>query len=369
MKTSESVRNPAMDIIRCFALLCVISAHFFLYTDFYYVLLTGSRLYLMTLILSASMICVPLFIMLSGYLLNKKQPVRSYYAKLGKTLSIYCLASVCCYVYGQYLAPYATGSGSAAELISRILSFRSPSYAWYINMYLGLFLLIPYLNLCFHSLPDAASQRKLILSVALLTVLPSVVNVFYYSDGWHFGGRDSHFETIVPDYWKIITPIAYYFLGAHLRQYPLKLRRRTNLLLIVVCAWLTGTGNYLVSYNHSFILGPWQDWDSLPTMILSVLVFNYLAQGDYSRLRSGICRLLARMSDLCLGAFLVSWIFDNLFYNMLRQIEPAFAHRFVYYPLIVPLIFLCSLALSQVLNGIYALLARILSRLFPGKLL
>ena len=118
-----------MDIIRCFALLCVISAHFFLYTDFYYVLLTGSRLYLMTLILSASMICVPLFIMLSGYLLNKKQPVRSYYAKLGKTLSIYCLASVCCYVYGQYLAPYATGSGSAAELISRILSFRSPSYA------------------------------------------------------------------------------------------------------------------------------------------------------------------------------------------------------------------------------------------------
>lgn len=367
MKTATSVRNPAMDIIRCFALLCVVSLHFLAYTDYYYIPHVGTRMYLMTLVHSICRICVPLFMMLSGYLLNKKQPVRSYYAKLGKTLSIYCLASICCYFYIQYFAPNAVRTFSFPELFFRILSFSTPTYSWYINMYLGLFLLIPYLNICFHSLPDAKSQRQLILSIIVLTALPNLVNAFYYADGLHFGGKEMRFDTILPNYWRLITPVAYYLLGAYLRLYPLKIKRLTNLLLIFVCVLITGTGVYLINYGGTYIFGTWQDWDALPSMILSILVFNYLAQGDYSRLRPGTCRLLSYLSDLCLGAFLVSWIFDRAFYRILDQIQPYFAYQIVYFPLMVAVVGLCSLTLSAVLNGLYTLIVRIFTKLLPNR--
>ena len=70
---NSTKRNPAMDIIRILAFFFVVSIHFFLNNDFYLTPVKGERMFIMTIMRSCFIICVPLFITLSGYLLRKKQ--------------------------------------------------------------------------------------------------------------------------------------------------------------------------------------------------------------------------------------------------------------------------------------------------------
>ena len=85
-------RSVSMDIIRCFALLFVVSVHFFLNNGFYDVPVYGARMYIMTLMRSFFMICVPLFMILSGYLMCNKKLGKGYYKKIIYILGIYLFA-------------------------------------------------------------------------------------------------------------------------------------------------------------------------------------------------------------------------------------------------------------------------------------
>lgn len=70
MKTQN--RNPAMDLIRCVALLCVVGVHFFMHTGFYEQTVQGVGMYIAMVLRTFLMVCVPLFLILSGYLMRTK---------------------------------------------------------------------------------------------------------------------------------------------------------------------------------------------------------------------------------------------------------------------------------------------------------
>ena len=69
----KRVRDPKLDIIRIFALICVVGVHFFLNCGFYDVPIVGKRMYVASVVRAFFITCVPLFLMLTGYLVNKKQ--------------------------------------------------------------------------------------------------------------------------------------------------------------------------------------------------------------------------------------------------------------------------------------------------------
>lgn len=66
-------RDSSLDILRIVAFLSVISVHFFLNNGFYDQLVVGKRMYVMTILRSFFMDCVPLFLTLTGFLMNKKR--------------------------------------------------------------------------------------------------------------------------------------------------------------------------------------------------------------------------------------------------------------------------------------------------------
>ena len=66
-------RSAAADIVRCFAFFCVVSVHFFLKNGYYTQPVKGERMFVMTVMRSFFIICVPLFLTLSGYLLRTKE--------------------------------------------------------------------------------------------------------------------------------------------------------------------------------------------------------------------------------------------------------------------------------------------------------
>ena len=139
-------RNPAADIIRVLAFFLVVSVHFFLNNGFYSYAVEGNRMYIMTIMRSFFIICVPLFITLSGYLLQRKQLEKSYYKRIGKIIITYILASVFCVVYSIL---FLEQEFTIKTFILKVLNFSAAPYSWYVEMYIGLFLLIPFLNIVY----------------------------------------------------------------------------------------------------------------------------------------------------------------------------------------------------------------------------
>ena len=87
-------RNINLDLIRCLAIFCVISIHFLLNTGFYFIKMNSFLAYVLLFFRTFFMICVPLFILLTGYLMNQKKLSKKYYLGIVKVLFIFVCAKV-----------------------------------------------------------------------------------------------------------------------------------------------------------------------------------------------------------------------------------------------------------------------------------
>lgn len=352
-------RDPAMDIIRLFALFCVISVHFFYNNGFYQTPVIGMRMYIMMIIRNFFMISVPLFLLLSGYLMGDKRPNAAYFRGIGKTLLTYLLASIACMLYR---VAERGASYTLTEAIIAITGFTGAQYSWYVEMYIGLYLMIPFLNVLYDGL-ETKKQKQILLAVFLfLSSGHSVLNIFRFSDpGWLLEPtRSAAYHPLVPDWWMNIYPIAYYFIGRYLRQYPLNMPRWKQIFSILLVAVGVGCFNIYRSYGVKFVWGIWQGWYGLPNIALAVLVFDLLAHLPCKNIKPGMQKLLKTLSGWTFGAYLVSWIFDQEFYPRLISAVPEMPKRLESFLLIVPTVFLCSLLLS----GLLELIGRPVHKLF-----
>lgn len=348
---STMKRNPSMDVIRCVALLCVISVHFFFNSGFYEQPVTGAAMYLMTIVRSILLICVPLFLLLSGYLMGKKRPEAAYFRKIFRTLGIYLLACICCNLFRILRGEPV----SAAGLVATVLNFTAAPYAWYVEMYLGLFFLIPFLNLIYDNLEGDVQKKLLLGSLILLTALPGVLNIHNLTSVafWKNPASVSDYHQLIPGWWSGYYPVTYYILGRWLREHPRKYGTGGNLIALILTGLVFGLFCIYRSRNVPLVLGAWQDYNALPVMLLGILAFRLLENLDYSRWPAALCTVTAKLSQWTLGAYLVSWIFDQLFYPMLDSAGLTMTEKFCHFPVVVPGVFACSLILSGVMNGIY----------------
>ena len=359
-------RSPALDVIRCVACFTVVSVHFFNRVGFFSEPVNNRRMALMVGIRSASMICVPLFMILSGYLLCRKKPERSFYGKIWKTVVIYLLCGVACQIFR------AVNSGALPplrELLILFVNFEASPYGWYVEMYIGLFLLIPFLNLLYLHTPTLAWKRRLIGILILLTAMPGLLNCFSIESvaWWRAPASSDYYLPLIPDWWIRIYPITYYFIGCYLREYGCKLRTGTNLLLLLTSFLFVGLFNLWRSWGVTMQDGVWNAYSSILVLIPAVLLFTFFLNLKYQHMPRLLRRLFALCSELSLGAYLVSWIFDIIIYSRLNQLVPSINQRILYYPLFVPLVFVSSMLLSFLIQQIYRLLHHFAARLRKRK--
>lgn len=350
-------RSAAADIIRCLAFFFVVSVHFLLNNGFYSQIVEGERMFAMTLMRALFIICVPLFLMLSGYLLRKKDLTKKYYARIFKIVITYLFASVLCVVYSVF---FLNQEITFTDILFKILNFSAAPYSWYIEMYLGLFLLIPFLNILYNNIPSKNWKLCLVITFVILTSLPSVINVYNFTSASWWALPSSSFETnkLIPAWWVGFYPITYYFIGNYLGEYGLKIKKSLNVLLIVLCTLVSGLYSYWRSYKTTFIKGSWCGYESLFNIVLTTLVFVLIININYEKLSPKLSSFIQKVSALCLGGYLVSWIFDSMFYPILSEKVPLVTSRFEYYFIIVPVIFVLSLITSFILSKIQCLIEK-----------
>ncbi len=345
-------RNPAMDLIRCFSLLCVISEHFFKHSNFYSYTVTGFPMFIMVTLRCCLMICVPLFLALSGYLQGNKKLSRSYYKGILPVIGVYLLVSLLVIAFDALRDP---ASFSLKGKLLGILSFTTVNYAWYVEMYLGLFLLIPFLNGMYHSLDSRNKKTCFLLTLLVLAIVPGVLNIWDLTSlsWWKHPASSQNFTLIFPEYWIFLIPLVYYFIGMYLREFPLKLKALPNLLLILLVALLHGGLNYYRSHGATFQVGYWSDYGAMLMTVLMVLVFSFFQNRNYEFMGEKVRKALTYCSGLVFGAYLCSGIVDSFLYPLLDKLLPRLHTRILFLPLIVIVILIPSLLLSAGLNYAY----------------
>lgn len=349
-------RNVGADILRCLAFFLVVSVHFFLNNGYYYVAVEGKRMFIMTFMRNFCIICVPLFMTLSGYLMRSKQLSLKYYKKIGKTYLTYVLASVFCIVYSVV---FLKESVSIKTALFSILEFSGAPYSWYVEMYLSFFLLVPFLNTLYNNISSKKWKQFLVIAFIVITALPSVVNAYNFSVGlewWKQPSLSGGYQKLIPQWWTGIYPLTYYFLGCYLSEFGLKIKTWVNFLLIVITTFASCCYTYWRSYRVNFIWGDWCAYQSVFSVIITALVFAFFINLDYTKVPKLFVLSLKKISPLCFAAYLLSWIFDSIFYPWLTQRFPNPTDCLFYYFLIVPAVFICSLVLSYFLSKLQYLL-------------
>lgn len=341
LKWSE--RNTALDVIRIVAAFSVLSVHFFWNTDFYQQIIVkdDSTIVLAVAMRTFFMVCVPLFIMLTGYLMNRKELKLSYYKGILHVVGIYVIISIFCLIYkntkgGQAITPLVG--------LQRILDFSADEYSWYIEMYFGLFLIIPFLNLIYNNLNTKQGKKILIFTFFVLATLPSICNVY--------GTK------IVPAWWSGVWPLLYYFIGCYLKEYPLKLSWFWHLVLLAVAVFASTQFNIYRSLNNVFEGHLYNDWYGWQNVLSTTFLFSLLSRMKLEKLPVIVKGILYGISRLSLGIYLASWIVDQEVYQRLKMEVPNFKDRMPYFVTTVSRVFVGAFILALAAEVIYVILSK-----------
>lgn len=231
IKGSPSQRICGLDLIRVCAIFFVIAGHFFsLNTPFKNVPFTGFSMFIQGMMNSVFMVGVPLFIMLTGYLNINKTPTKKYYKNMIRVLVAYVIFSIATIAFRKF---YLGENMNILQWTLKIFNYSAIPYAWYIEMWIGLALLTPFLNYLWKAIPSLKEKLLLIVSLFIMTSLPDLCNRY----GMY----------IFPAYFaKACYPLMFYFIGIFIREYQPIIKTRIGLLVILTTSAITPLANSLI---------------------------------------------------------------------------------------------------------------------------
>ena len=328
-------RELGLDILRTIAIIFVISVHFFLNNGFYSQRMDGFSMWAAGCFRWLFYTCVPLFLLITGYLRANDRPSKKYYSGLFRVVISWLIISLINIIFR--IGYYGTEK-SIVQWIGDILDFKAANYSWYVEMYIGVFLLLPFINLAFNSLENKKGHQLMLASVCALTFLPSLMN------GWVIGESTLN---LIPNYWTALYPFGYYIIGSYIRKYPPRLPCGLCLLLAGILCVFKGILTYITAEGQKFGDGVGGGYSDGVVCLISILIFlafyrvSGIALKGFGRSVAKILRFIAAVS---FDAYLISWIFDVPLYDMYRgQIGPG-TYLYHYFCVCVPVIVLSIMA-------------------------
>lgn len=166
-------KSCSLDFIRTMAILFVIFVHGLGYSGFYSESISGISMLVSEILRCLFITCVPLFLLLTGYLNNHKAS-KEHYLKLLRVIFIYVL----CGIISQS-ALLVFDHNSLKKAFISFFDFSACPYAWYIEMYVGLYLLIPFLNILWDHC-TLKEQKILLLCLVAIVCTPSFFSIFNF---------------------------------------------------------------------------------------------------------------------------------------------------------------------------------------------
>lgn len=327
-------RKLNIDLLKCIAIVFVVGVHFFLHTNYYGQSFTFKSIFLSSFIWMILMTCVPLFIMTTGYLMKDKTYSEDYFIKLLPVIGIYALTAA---VY-TFFDMRVVNEEYLGKLFENIFSFSH--YAWYVNLYIGLYMLIPFLNAGFNSLTSRKNQVVVLGILVLFTIVPPTLSLL--------NNNEQNFMIlphIIPDYWKGLWPITYYLLGAFLASSKKKSSFKELVFVIFILDILSVFGLAAISETTFGI-----EYTVLPVFLLSSLIFYSVIHLKVSIKNEWLKRVVLFISKNTLPIYLLSVIGDYYWYPKMVEKWGDFTNLFLRFPLIVIFLLIQAILMTFILN-------------------
>lgn len=322
-------RESGIDLLRCTGLLFVVSVHFFLYNGFYFEPQTGFRMWLADSFRWLFFGCNGLYMMLTGYLKSVQPLNRRYYRSLLPVIVGYAAAAA----ISIPIRHFAMGDRQTfGEWLNRFMNFSGCYYGWYVEMYIGLLLFSPVINLALEQCKDTKSLLWLMGTMVLITALPSMTDL-----------------ALAPDYWVSLYPLTYYVIGGVIRR----LQPRIHPGLGIGAALLTAMGLGLATvlstdgqYSDAYSQGYGGFWITL--IVTGIFLALYpLRPGK------GLARVLQWAAGGCFEGYLLSHLLDGWVYAAIPAWRTPKNYPAAYLSLTIP-IYLISLLAGQLLHAAVA---------------
>ena len=302
-KTKQK-RILGLDIIRVLAVIFVFITHAIAYRGVLNNNPLSFKWTVYMVIRFLAMSCVPLFLLLTGYLNSKKEISKKYYTGIIPILLSYVVISIL-EIVGTSL--YLKTPISIKTSIIQILNFTANGYAWYFEMYIGLFLLIPFLNRLYDSLEQKKEKIILIATLAFLTFLPQITKSFKVGDTW---------LNITPDYWQIIYPITYFYIGKFIKEYQPHFSLVKNICCIIIALMIPCTFCYFYSTQNEYAWFIFNGFEAFTNALIAISIFLLFYQ--WNRPIPILENVIQEISICSFEMYLFSSIWDKYLYSKLE---------------------------------------------------
>ncbi len=342
----NNTRDFGADVVRITALFMVLWLHFYLRNGFYYTEITDFSGFVAVMFRPILMCCVPLFMILTGYLKCGKKWDVHYYRSLLPILLSYLFISL---IHLPYKIFFQDQHASLGEWILQILRFDLANYSWYVGMYIGLFLLSPLLNLLWSACTSRKEHLAVVLTFAALTFLPATVN-------------DTSLGNLIPAYFQSIYYATYYIIGCYIRTYKPKVPKWICVLFILITAAILAWANIstrseAANYYKGFSTGYNGLIEGMMTTTCFLLLYSINTKKENVR------KTAAHFSGIVLEIYLLSYIADtNIYVTFYKQYPMS-----LYLPigsLMVLAVFVLTYPLALCVSKISK---RIINQIFPNK--
>lgn len=341
IKRTTGERICGLDLIRVCAIFFVIAGHFFsINTPYKNVPFQGVSMLIQGIMSSVFSAGVPLFMMLTGYLNINKTPTKKYYKGMIRVLIAYLIFSIATIAFRKY---YLGEELSLLQWVLKVFDYSAIPYAWYIEMWIGLALLTPFLNYLWKAIPTKKQKLLLIASLFVMTSLPDLCNRY----GMY----------LFPGYFaNAAYPLMFYFLGSFIREYQPKIKAWIGWSIILAMSLVTPLSNLFI-FNNITTGGGVQIAGGPGGVFLTwiaVVVFLMLYRKDISI--QPVKRWVTHCSKVSLEMYLCCYIFDQLYYPYFKEHFFVTQSQFlVWFFVIVPLIFFSSYFVAMIYNLIQKL--------------
>ena len=327
-----------LDFIRVVAFYFVILVHSFLNSSFNHAPLEGFSMFLLLMVRCVAFTGVLLFIMITGYCKSNKELSKEHFRSIIKILVVYLVISIITFVFRKF---YLHQDLSFYNSIIGIFNFTTIPYAWYVEMYIGLFLLIPFLNIVYHHL-DTKEKKQLLIFILLF--ITSISTTF---SNLEIAGRSLD---VLPNWWGNLYPILLYYIGSYIKEYSIKLNKIINFIIIIVLVFLQAFIMYyychgLALYDRNIFVYE----NNLPSIILAVFIFLFCY--DIKTHSKFLTKIMYLISYASFGGYLISYCCDQFFYHHSIPLSPNQPYYFLICTFgLTPIIFFSSTILSYIIN-------------------
>lgn len=343
-------RNFGLDLIRALAIFFVMGSHFMEYAGFYDQIMYGKKAFILTILRCLVRICVPLFILLTGYLKSEKKLNKDYYKEIKSILITYLIISIIMIIFKKF---YFHENERLIDMILGIFNYTTIQYGWYVEMYIGLFIFIPFINIMYKNIPSKKQKQILILSLILTCSIPQTLKVL---------SINNTSIDIFPDWWGNTTYVLiYYLIGAYIHEYKPTIKKKLILILISVTLIIEVFIIFYYCKGETFsrVIPNGLNFNAFPIVITSVLVFLLLYNVECNN--KFIRKVITSISINSFTMYLLSAIIDKVFcriYTFIPTVNEILKNFFT----ILILSFIINCILSSCLNLIIKISKKMINK-------